>query len=224
MYESRGRGRARISSRLRTGCGGQRRAWSHNPEIMTWAKTKSQTLNRQSPSGALIFILKTILLLHLDYFPSDALRGDAIMNSFLCDFVLEFGIGFIRQIFRSSVTRLKRINDLRLWRHTVRSVFKELEQFRVTPIIHEHICITVPSPAKLSFKIKKSINLKHQMHRLIYLSNTVDVKKQQEQLEKQAHCSVGWKPDEVGVRSEKIKAKNIMVIVRSEGERENKRE
>ena len=42
----------RISSRLSTEWGAQPGASSHNPEIMTWAKTKSQMLNQLSHLGA----------------------------------------------------------------------------------------------------------------------------------------------------------------------------
>ena len=47
----RGRGRGRISSRLHAQCRAQYRAQSHNSEIMTWAKIKSQMLNRLSCPG-----------------------------------------------------------------------------------------------------------------------------------------------------------------------------
>ena len=42
----------RISSRLHTECGARLGAWSHDPEIMTWVKTKSQRLNWLYPPGA----------------------------------------------------------------------------------------------------------------------------------------------------------------------------
>ena len=48
MYRSgveRGRGRKKTFSNLHTQGRAQHRAWSHDPEIMTWAKIKSQTLN-----------------------------------------------------------------------------------------------------------------------------------------------------------------------------------
>jgi len=38
-------GRSRERGRLPTECRAQSRAWSHNPEIMTWAEIKSQMLN-----------------------------------------------------------------------------------------------------------------------------------------------------------------------------------
>ena len=43
----------RISSRLPTECGAWHGAWSHDPEIMTWAEIKSWMLNRLSHPGAL---------------------------------------------------------------------------------------------------------------------------------------------------------------------------
>ena len=48
----RGRGRKRISSRLHTQHGAQHGAWTHNPEIMTWAKIKSQIFNWLSHPSA----------------------------------------------------------------------------------------------------------------------------------------------------------------------------
>ena len=49
---SRGKGRENISSRLYTEHGAQCGFQSHNPEIMTWAKTKSQLLNQISHPDA----------------------------------------------------------------------------------------------------------------------------------------------------------------------------
>ena len=54
--ENKGEGqreREKISSRFSTQLGAWQRAWSHDPEIMTWAKTKSQLLNGLSHSGIL---------------------------------------------------------------------------------------------------------------------------------------------------------------------------
>ena len=57
--------RERISSRLHANC----RAWlgtgSQDPEIMTWAEIKSQTLNRLSHTGASGTVLSYILLKRL---------------------------------------------------------------------------------------------------------------------------------------------------------------
>ena len=52
-------GRDRGTSRLPTEYWAQHGAWSHNPEIMTWAEIKSQMLNQLSHPGAPII---TILL------------------------------------------------------------------------------------------------------------------------------------------------------------------
>ena len=50
----RGRGRARENLKLTLHWAQSLRgAWSHNSEIVTWAKTKSQTLNRLNHPGAL---------------------------------------------------------------------------------------------------------------------------------------------------------------------------
>ena len=47
----RGRGRERISSRLCTEHWAWCRAWSRNPQITTWAETKSQWLNQPQQPG-----------------------------------------------------------------------------------------------------------------------------------------------------------------------------
>ena len=41
----------------------------------------------------------------------------------------------------------------------------------MTQIIYECACASVPSPAKLSFIIKKNTNLKHKIHSFVYLTN-----------------------------------------------------
>ena len=46
------RGRERILSNLHTQHRAQYRAWSHDPEIMTWVEIKSQALNHLSHPGA----------------------------------------------------------------------------------------------------------------------------------------------------------------------------
>lgn len=40
----------------------------------------------------------------------------------------------------------------------------------MVPIIHEHARVTVPSPAKLNFIMKETINLKHKTHSFIFLT------------------------------------------------------
>ena len=57
-------------------------------------------------------------------FPLGVIKDDAIINIFVCDFMLEFQISFKGYIFRSSITRLKRINDFRLWRHIGKFIFR----------------------------------------------------------------------------------------------------
>jgi len=59
----RQRGREGIASRLPAERRARRGAPSHDPEITTWAETKSRTLNRLSHPGAPAhFLLKTCLL------------------------------------------------------------------------------------------------------------------------------------------------------------------
>ena len=45
-WEEGQRERKRISNGLQVECAAQLRVWSHNPEIMTWAKTKIRSLNQ----------------------------------------------------------------------------------------------------------------------------------------------------------------------------------
>ena len=53
VWRGGGNRRERILSRLHAHHGARCRAQSHNPEIMTWAKVKSWTLNQLSHSGIL---------------------------------------------------------------------------------------------------------------------------------------------------------------------------
>ena len=52
VSRGRGRGTERISNRLHAECRALPGAWSHNPEIMTWAETKSRPANLLSHPGA----------------------------------------------------------------------------------------------------------------------------------------------------------------------------
>ena len=61
LGRDRERGRERILSRIWAWHG----AWSHNPEIMTWAEIKSQTLNWLSHPGAPQLTFKKDLFIYL---------------------------------------------------------------------------------------------------------------------------------------------------------------
>ena len=54
----RPRERERLSSRLSAECEALQGAWSQDPEIMTWAKTKSQMLNWLCHRGCPIYLFK----------------------------------------------------------------------------------------------------------------------------------------------------------------------
>lgn len=50
--------------------------------------------------------------------------------------------------------------------------FQKAGRPEATPVTDECACFAVASPAKFSFVIKKTINLKHKIHPLNYLPNT----------------------------------------------------
>lgn len=50
--------------------------------------------------------------------------------------------------------------------------FPESQKNSVTPVTDEYACFTAASPAKFSLVIKKTINLKPQIHSSNYLPNT----------------------------------------------------